>query len=141
MRFEVLTNVKMTMFIWVIKPCVFVDKYRRFGEAYSVRPYFSLKDGDSMFLRKSVSTYESTWRYKPEEQHQYGAFHYNTFSRPCSQTRSNRVFPSVRDIVSYTYKTTSKTVLYFILHAFSQEEKTKDSQHNGSNHSPNLIFS
>jgi hypothetical protein len=35
MRFDVLTAVKMLMFVfWVVTPCGFVGRYQRIGETY-----------------------------------------------------------------------------------------------------------
>jgi hypothetical protein len=60
-RFEVLTAVKMMMF-WVVAPCRLVGRYHRFG---------GMKMETVCFSETLVSTYESTRRHNPEQQHHH----------------------------------------------------------------------
>jgi hypothetical protein len=55
------------MFFWVLAPCRLAD--RRYILPPSSGQDFSPEDGDSMFLRNVASTYDSTRRQNPKEQH------------------------------------------------------------------------
>jgi hypothetical protein len=66
MRFYVLTAEVSMAVSWVLTPCGLVDGYPRFGETYCL--HFQGEGGDS-FSETLASTYESTRRPNPEEQH------------------------------------------------------------------------
>jgi hypothetical protein len=70
--FEVLTAVKMSMFVfWVATPRWLVGGYQRFGGTYCLhlQDTSTLKTKASCSFETLVSVYRSTRRYNPEDQH------------------------------------------------------------------------
>jgi hypothetical protein len=57
------------MFFWVMTPCRLADRYQRFGKKI-LSPSSALKM-ETVCFSETLSTYESTLRHNPDEQHRH----------------------------------------------------------------------